>query len=218
MKWADRWREAARLFIERAEWPAFVTLTRSWQTRELAPFVLETVRAFHQLRRRRVWKKRAPTGMWFVEIQRAAPGQTTAAGEPLAPGAVRVHLHVLIDCKWIVKRALSLAWERLTRPRGGGEGAGDYIVDLHRISERHQGKDGPTLPLRAVATYVAKYLTKAAAAPELARRRLCQTWGLFALACRVEAMHPDAPACERCGGHLYSTLGVGAVAPQLRGG
>ena len=109
------------------EWPSFLTLTLKVDFLKTPQEQVDKIIAsFRKLRRRDVWN--AERGLFSIEMVKKE-------------GAWYVHLHTLVDSKWMDQKALSDAWFKIT---------GDsYIVYLKRIFDR-----------RGALREVLKYQTK----------------------------------------------------------
>jgi hypothetical protein len=108
----------------------FVTLTLRASPDPLQARVDRLLKAFSKLRRRVLWKERVEGGAAFLEITRGAAGTHW-----------HVHLHVIMEGRWIDKPDLAETWLQIT---------GDsYVVDIGLIRDK-----------RDVGYYVTKYSTK----------------------------------------------------------
>lgn len=108
----------------------FITLTLKCQPVPLLDQLDRLLACFRRLRQRTWWKSTVTGGAFFVEIKLGANS-----------GAWHVHLHLLVEGKWVDQKQLSSEWHAVT---------GDsYIVDVRSIAEDAR-----------VASYVAKYATK----------------------------------------------------------
>lgn len=140
----------------------FVTLTLKCQSVPLVAQVDRLYRSFAALRRRKFWKANVAGGAACCEVKIGANS-----------GAWHVHLHCLVQTRWLAQRELSAEWHAVT---------GDsYIVDVRPID-----RDGQRI------RYVAKYAAKGCG-PDVIRdpdrlqefllamkgRRLCLTFGTW---------------------------------------
>ena len=108
----------------------FVTLTLRCQPVPLADQLDRLLESFRRLRQRQWWKSRVTGGCMFVELK---------LGEN--SGKWHVHLHCLVEGKFLEQRELGEEWHKVT---------GDsYVVDVRAIAADDK-----------IASYVAKYATK----------------------------------------------------------
>ena len=144
--WA--WARLAEAFAGGAQWPAFLTLTRRWRRDvTLAAYLKDTWRCFYALRRLKVFRS-CVGGLAVAKLQHGEMG-------------VRVHVHAVLDARWIPWKEMVAAWRRLTD--------GDFIVRVERLKRR--GGDA-----RRAGRYVAKYMAKAFEVG-IERARLVVRWG-----------------------------------------
>lgn len=108
--------------------PKFLTLTLRWGNRSLREQIQFLLRCFNRLRRHAVWKQCVRAGMYAVEITRNR-----------RLGSWHVHVHAVLDAKFIAQSWLSDRWREIT--------GGSYIVDIR--------KAGP-----GAGKYLSKYVSK----------------------------------------------------------
>lgn len=161
---AERSRIIATNVIRRiGDSPArFLTLTLKARSEPLTDTITRLYRAFARLRVRRLWRSTTSGGVAFLEVKRSADCNHW-----------HVHLHALIQGKYLCRKALSKAWKQIT---------GDsYIVDVRMVKD-------PATAGRYVAKYASKPLdpttTRSHAAlveciQALKGRRLCLTFGTW---------------------------------------
>lgn len=114
--------------IKAMERPKLLTLTIKHNDASLKDQCHRLKEAFRRLRARAVWKQQVKGGYWVLEIKRSN-----------ADGLWHVHIHAVIDSKYVPQEWLSDEWKRIT---------GDScIVDI-RVCKP------------SVASYLSKYLTK----------------------------------------------------------
>jgi hypothetical protein len=108
----------------------FLTLTLKSTTESLSFLLDKLTTSFSALRRSKLWRQRVSGGVAFTEIK-------------WKPGKRRwnVHLHSIIQGRYIPKRNLAAAWRRVTD--------GSYIIDIKLIKNR-----------ASIAQYVTKYASK----------------------------------------------------------
>lgn len=108
----------------------FLTLTIRSTTETLAELLDKLTSSFARLRRRALWRKRVTGGVSFIELKWIDPLQRW-----------NVHLHAVIQGRYIEQGHLSKAWKQIT---------GDsIIVDIRAIKDN-----------RTVTRYVTKYACK----------------------------------------------------------
>jgi hypothetical protein len=108
--------------------PKLLTLTLKTSTEPLKNQAKRIKEAFRRLRAHAVWKQQCFGGFWVLEITR---NQKT--------GGFHVHIHAVIDSKYIEQAWLSRTWQRLT---------GDsMIVDIRTFQPKR-------------ARYLSKYVSK----------------------------------------------------------
>lgn len=108
----------------------FVTLTIMSEGKTCKQASTDATNGFRELRRSKFWKEHVTAGIWTKEPK---PGTKE--------GTWNVHLHMIIDGKYMPQRDLSAAWLQAT---------GDsYIVDIRKI---HDDK--------GAANYISKYIGK----------------------------------------------------------
>jgi len=110
------------------QWPSFLTLTlRVKPDKDVKIEVDRIIASFRKLRKRKVWDVKR--GIFSIEIVKKRDWGWF------------VHLHALVDSKWIDQAALSDVWRNIT---------GDsYVVDIRRVGN-------PKLGLREVLKYQTK--------------------------------------------------------------
>jgi len=159
---AERSRIIATNVITRIgkETARFLTLTLKARSEPLTDTITRLYRAFARLRTRRLWQNAVTGGVAFLEVKRSSDCNHW-----------HVHLHALIQGKYLCRRAVSKAWKQITED--------SYIVDVRMV------KDSATAS-RYVAKYASKPLdpttTRSHAAlveciTALKGRRLCLTFG-----------------------------------------
>lgn len=108
----------------------FLTLTMRASPTSLADKLKRLWHCFRMLRQRQIWKAGVKGGAAFVEMKLGANSK-----------AWHVHLHCIIEGRWIDHRDISETWHAVT---------GDsYVVDIRPITSAP-----------GAAAYVAKYATK----------------------------------------------------------
>jgi len=138
----------------------FLTLTLKARREPLRDTVNRLYRSFGRLRARAIWKRAVNGGVAFLEIKRSADCNHW-----------HVHLHALLQGRYIDKRKLTQAWHQITED--------SYIVDIRMIYDE-----------ASATRYVAKYASKPMdptttrdhaalleAIEALKGRRLCLTFG-----------------------------------------
>lgn len=138
----------------------FVTLSLKADDRPLHVLLKEITRCFCKLRTRRLWKKTQVGGVAFIEVKWIRD-----------TGEWNVHLHVLTQGRYMLKRKLSAQWYAIT--------ANTYVVDIKFVNDR-----------KHVSRYVSKYASKPlhasvlrdddaldAAIVAFKGKRLCTTFG-----------------------------------------
>jgi hypothetical protein len=97
---------------ESFQWASLLTLTLlSVSSKDIRSQLDKILASFCKLRRRKIWN--AEKGIYHVEIIKK--------GEKLW----FIHLHALIDSKWMDQKAISKAWLNIT--------GNSYVVDIRRI-------------------------------------------------------------------------------------
>lgn len=138
----------------------FVTLTLRSTNEPLTELLLKLTRDFAALRRSKLWRKRVTGGVAFLECKWIEPNQRW-----------HVHLHCLVQGRFIPQHELSRTWEKITHT--------SKIVDIRiATDDKH------------LTFYICKYATKpldhtVVAAPvrldealvALKGKRLCITFG-----------------------------------------
>jgi hypothetical protein len=140
----------------------FVTLTRRHSHAALTDQIDDLYEAFGKLRRRQWWRANVTGGAAFMEVK---------LGE--ADGLWHVHLHLIVESKYLDQKALSREWLAVTMDSS--------IVDVRKMQDHGQ-----------VARYVCKYVTKPCTSEivnqphrldefivAMKGRRLCLTWGTW---------------------------------------
>lgn len=108
--------------------PKLITLTLAPRNEPLRDTITRIIRAFNRLRQRAVWKQLVSGGIYVVEITRHPKREHW-----------HVHIHALIDAKFLDQRWLSEQWHSIT---------GDsYIVDIRRADQ-------------GAPKYISKYVQK----------------------------------------------------------
>ena len=108
--------------------PKLVTLTLKHNDAPLLDQAKRIKESFRRLRARAVWKQQVVGGFWVIEIIKAKSQE-----------GFHVHIHAIIDSKFLPQDWLSREWHRIT---------GDsYIVDIRRCPAKR-------------ARYVSKYIAK----------------------------------------------------------
>jgi hypothetical protein len=191
----DRWcvpcaRERARRITSQlvghvADHPhRFVTLTLKARPEALATSLVRIRTGFARLLRLKQWRACVTGGCAVVELKYRP-----------AAGTWHVHLHALVQGKFLPQRLLSALWRKVT---------GDsFIVDVRFVRN-------PT----AAVSYVAKYMTKPVesdvlrnaralgeAVEALRGKRLIQTWGSY-----DRLGLSDAPARDQANWYSFCTL------------
>lgn len=108
----------------------FLTLTLRSTTESLGELLTKLSTCFSRLRRRAIWKKRVTGGVAFIEIKWSATRERW-----------NVHLHAVVQGKYIEVGLLSQAWKHIT--------SDSLIVDIRAIKDN-----------RTVTRYVTKYACK----------------------------------------------------------
>lgn len=108
----------------------FVTLTLRSTDHTLPELLRKLARCFARLRRVKPWKTAQRGGVAFTEVKHNAVMQTW-----------NVHLHVLTEGGYMLKKDLSKAWQNITRD--------SFIVDLSLVKSVFE-----------VVRYVTKYVSK----------------------------------------------------------
>lgn len=161
--------------------PLFVGLTRRHSNVPLNDQINSIYKCFADLRRREFWKSAVKGGASFLEVKVSEK-----------TGLFHVHLHILIECRYLDKRQLSREWQCVTND--------STIVDVTAITD-----------LIKVGGYVCKYVTKPAD-PSVYRdeskldefivamrgRRLCMTFGSWR-GTRLEAVEKRTGTWIRIG-------------------
>lgn len=142
--------------------PIFATLTRRHSTAPLSDQISGLYKCFADLRRRNFWKENVQGGAAFLECHVSEK-----------TGLWHVHLHLILDSRFLDSRVLSTEWLAVTNDSS--------IVDVRAISD-----------LTKVGSYVASYVCKPCKAsvynlPEkldefivsMRGRRLCLTFGTW---------------------------------------
>jgi hypothetical protein len=138
----------------------FITLTLRSTTEPLAELLLKLTRDFGALRRSKLWRKRVTGGVGFLECKSLA-----------AKNRWHVHLHCLVQGRFIPQDELSRTWEKITQT--------SKIVDIRiATDDKH------------VTFYICKYASKPLdhtvvvdplrldeAIVALKGKRLCMTFG-----------------------------------------
>lgn len=108
----------------------FLTLTLAPTNAPLREQINRCLRSFRELRRTKFWRANVRRGFWCLEITCRQDGLPW-----------HVHLHLLLDGKYVPQPLIKEAWRRIT---------GDsYIVDIRFVHDR-----------RSAARYLAKYVQK----------------------------------------------------------
>lgn len=178
--------------------PRFLTLTQRSRSEPLAVSLERLQRRFRSLKKEPGWKQHVQGGFYAIEATFNAQAQ-----------AWHVHLHAVCDGSfWSHARLLSL-WERVCDEPGG--------VHLKAVRSR-----------RAVATYVASYVTKSsdldAYEPEqvcewayaMRSVRLCQTFGTChgAIVTTADAEPPPVTATDWADVYPADLIASAAAAGQ----
>ncbi len=140
--------------IDGIDSPGLITLTLASTDQPLRTQLDRLKVCFRALRRRRAWKDHVKGGIAVVEVTYSA-----------RLGQWHPHLHVLADFAYWHQKALSLEWLAVT---------GDsQICDIRRVASK-----------RAMARYVAKYVTKGSDSASLPGRRIAE-WALAIAGLRI---------------------------------
>jgi hypothetical protein len=140
----------------------FLTLTLAARDEPLADTVTRLYKCFARLRTRKLWQQSVTGGVAFLEVKRSRDARHW-----------HVHLHALLQGKYLHNQALSAAWHQIT---------GDsYVVDIrlvtsHDNATRYVAKYA-SKPLDPTTTRDPAALTEAIVA--LTGRRLCLTFGTW---------------------------------------
>lgn len=129
---AERSRVIAANVIEKlaGQDARFITLTLRGRSEPLRDTITRLYKSFARLRSRKLWKRAVTGGVAFLEIKRSADCNFW-----------HVHLHALVQGKFLEKRKLSGTWHTIT---------GDsYVVDIAFVRDQANA-----------ARYVAKYASK----------------------------------------------------------
>jgi hypothetical protein len=140
----------------------------------------ELIRSFRRLRQRRWFSKRTQGGAWVIEI----------TGRP---GRWHVHLHVVLESRYLAHHVLAQLWDSVSPGR---------IVFIQAI------------PVAAVINYLTKYVSKSEVdevhqirlSSDLRNVRLFQTfgsWHTIALASKPEPF--CCPSCAHAGFYLNNS-------------
>ena len=127
-------RQHLQSHYDRMRNPKLLTLTLAKSTLPLDQLVSKLLKHFARLRRRAVWLASVRSGCWVLEWTYSQTDNT-----------YHVHLHVLIDARYIPQTWISSTWKTLT---------GDsYIVDIRtanhnapRYLAKYMAKQGQALP------------------------------------------------------------------------
>jgi len=156
------------------KWPCFITFTLKVDFLKTAKEQVDKIIAsFRKLRQRKVWD--AKRGLFGIEMVKKEE-------------AWYIHLHGLIDSKWMDHDALSSAWFKIT---------GDsYVVYLKRISDRRGA-------LREVLKYQTKIWELSEEDKEFVEetfehRRFVNAFGIK----KPKKLEPKPMKCKICGGNL----------------
>jgi hypothetical protein len=108
----------------------FVTLTLRHRASALGPQVRRLLRCWRQLRATSFWRHSVAGGAYVIEIKISA-----------ATSMWHVHMHVILESRWLPQRRLSEVWHRVT---------GDsFVVDVRQVADQARG-----------IAYVTKYVGK----------------------------------------------------------
>lgn len=140
----------------------FLTLTLRSRQEPLADTITRLYKSFARLRQRRLWKRSVTGGVAFLEVKRSNDCNHW-----------HVHLHALLQGKYLNSRELSRTWKQITTD--------SYIVDIRIVRDesaatRYVAKYA-SKPLDPTATRQHHALTEAIIA--LRGRRLCLTFGTW---------------------------------------
>jgi len=138
----------------------FLTLTLKARQEPLAHTITRLYKAFARLRQRKFWKQKAKGGVAFLEVKRSKDRNHW-----------HVHLHALVQGRYMDKRVLSRTWHAIT---------GDsYVIDIRQVKNpdeaTHYVAKYASKPLDPTATREPTALAECVAA--LQHRRLCLTFG-----------------------------------------
>jgi hypothetical protein len=137
-------RKNTREWLKKINHPKFLTFTLAHSKLELFEQIDILYKSFKQLRRIKMFKKAAQSGVWFFQIVRS---KTDGLWHP--------HLHVITGGAYIPHRKLSDEWKRIT-----GE---SFIVDIRAIKDPDKASD-----------YVARYASKTCNITQFSLNDLCE--------------------------------------------
>ncbi len=140
----------------------FLTLTLRARSEPLSDTITRLYKSFSRLRTLKLWRKSVTGGVAFLEVKRSRSGPWW-----------HVHLHAIIQGRFINKTKLSRAWERVTQD--------SFMVDIRLIRNNadatHYVAKYASKPLDPTTTREHNALVEAIEA--LRGRRLCTTFGTW---------------------------------------